>query len=216
MRIIYKPQNRKSIGIYPSLPDIAEVRYPIGMSKEAVDAFVEKHRKWAEEHLLKMAENRPADISFGGALPFWGREIPVIEAESNVSELIPEKHFILPATNTAEHVQMLYRKAAQSVIPQKVCRFAQIMEVNYSGIKINGAKTRWGSCNGTNGLNFSFYLMTAPESAVDYVVIHELAHTVHHNHSKEFWAFVERFCPDYKLQKKLLNDTAARLRRINI
>ena len=97
----------------------------------------------------------------------------------------------------------LLRKKAKEVIPQKVEYYARIMQVSPSSVKINLAKKRYGSCSGTNSLNFSLYLMDKDERFIDYVVVHELAHIKHHNHSKDFYKFIERFMPDYKDRMKL-------------
>ncbi len=216
MRIIYKPQLRKSIGIYPCLPNIAEVRYPMGMPQQIVDDFVEKHREWAEAALQRLREEQSATVKIGSTLPYMGKELPVIPAENGLVHLLPGEYFRLTREYAADNAQTMYRMAAGSVIPQKVQHFARLMGVSCSGVKINGAKTRWGSCSGHNSLNFSFFLMTAPESAIDYVVIHELAHTVYHDHSPEFWSLVEKYCPDYKEQKKILVSAAQRCRTLGI
>ncbi len=97
----------------------------------------------------------------------------------------------------------LLRKKAKEIIPQKVEHYANIMQVNPNSVKINSAKKRYGSCSGTNNLNFSLYLMDKDERFIDYVVVHELAHIKHHNHSKEFYGFIEQFMPDYKERMKL-------------
>ena len=97
----------------------------------------------------------------------------------------------------------LLRKKAKEVIPQKVEYYARIMQVSPSSVKINSAKKRYGSCSGTNSLNFSLFLMDKDERFIDYVVVHELAHIKHHNHSKDFYKFIERFMPDYKDRMKL-------------
>lgn len=97
----------------------------------------------------------------------------------------------------------LLRKKAKEIIPRKVEYYANIMQVNPSSVKINSAKKRYGSCSGTNNLNFSLYLMDKDERFIDYVVVHELAHIKHHNHSKEFYGFIEQFMPDYKERMKL-------------
>ena len=72
------------------------------------------------------------------------------------------------------------------------------MGTDYTGIKITSAKTRYGSCSAKNSLCFSLYLMQKPLYAVDYVIVHELAHTVHHNHGKDFYKLIEKYMPDYK------------------
>ena len=95
------------------------------------------------------------------------------------------------------------RKKAKEIIPGKVEYYARIMQVQPSSVKINSAKKRYGSCSGTNNLNFSLFLMDKDERFIDYVVVHELAHIKHHNHSKEFYKFIEKFMPDYKERMKL-------------
>ena len=93
---------------------------------------------------------------------------------------------------------------AKRIIPEKVEKYSKIMGIIPEHVSINSAKTRFGSCSGKNRLNFSCRLMSYPECAIDYVVVHELAHIKHHNHSKQFWALVEKYMPDYKERKKLL------------
>ncbi len=95
------------------------------------------------------------------------------------------------------------RKKAKEIIPLKVKYYAEIMQVEPASVKINSAKKRYGSCSGANNLNFSLYLMDKDEKFIDYVVVHELAHIKHHNHSKEFYRFIEQFMPDYKERMKL-------------
>ena len=87
----------------------------------------------------------------------------------------------------------------------KICfEYAKIMGVEYSSIKITSAKKRFGSCSSRKSLCFSFYTMLYPEKAREYVVIHELAHLIHMNHSKKFYSLVEKFMPDYKEREKII------------
>ena len=96
------------------------------------------------------------------------------------------------------------KTAAWRIIPEKVKKYSEIMGIIPEHVSINSAKTRFGSCSDKNRLNFSCRLMSYPDEAVDYVVVHELAHIKHHDHSKQFWALVEEYMPDYKERKKLL------------
>ena len=96
------------------------------------------------------------------------------------------------------------KRLAKSTIPKKVEHYASLMNVNPTGIKITSAKKRFGSCSGKNSLCFSYLLMLYPDEAVDYVVVHELAHIKHHNHSTAFYKFVSKFLPDYKLREAIL------------
>lgn len=93
---------------------------------------------------------------------------------------------------------------AKDVIPKRVEYYSKIMNLCPTGIKITKAKKRFGSCNGKNSLCFSCFLMKYPMEAVDYVVVHELAHIKHHNHSKDFYNLINYYMPDYKQREKLL------------
>ncbi len=103
---------------------------------------------------------------------------------------------------TEDDIKIL-REKAKTVLPEKVKYYSSIMDVYPKSIKINSAKKRYGSCSGENNINFSLFLMDKDERFIDYVVVHELAHIKHHNHSKAFYEFIERFMPDYKERKKL-------------
>ena len=104
---------------------------------------------------------------------------------------------------TEEERKALIAKA-KAELPLKVTYYAAMMGVEPSGITITSARTRFGSCSGKNRLSFTWRLMDYPEEAVDGVVVHELAHIVHKNHGKDFYALVESVLPDYKQRKKLL------------
>ena len=78
------------------------------------------------------------------------------------------------------------------------------MGVSPAGVRITGAKTRFGSCSAKNALCFSWRLMRFPDAAVDYVIVHELAHIRHHDHSPAFWAEVARYMPDYAQRRAML------------
>ena len=106
---------------------------------------------------------------------------------------------------TAEETARL-KAAAKEILPPKVRYYAALMGVEPTRVTVTGAKTRFGSCSAKNAVSFSCYLMRCPDPAVDYVVVHELAHIRHHDHSPTFWAEVEKWLPDYKERKKLLRN----------
>ena len=86
----------------------------------------------------------------------------------------------------------------------RVSYFAEIMNVTFGRITIRNQKTRWGSCSTKGNLNFNYQLYYLPDELLDYVVVHELSHRRHMDHSKEFWTEVEKYCPNYrKLRKNL-------------
>lgn len=104
---------------------------------------------------------------------------------------------------TPEQVQQ-YITAANEYLPARTQFYSKQMQLTPTSIKITGAKTRFGSCSSQNAICFSWRLMQYPKEAIDYVVVHELAHIVHKNHSKAFYAYVASILPDYKERKKLL------------
>lgn len=121
-----------------------------------------------------------------------------------ISKAIERKKAYLSRVNiTDNEVESLIRQA-KDIIPKRVDYFSSIMNIYPTGIKITKAKKRFGSCNQKNSLCFSCFLMQYPLEAVDYVVVHELAHIRHHNHSAEFYSLIRRYMPDYKQREKLL------------
>lgn len=108
----------------------------------------------------------------------------------------------LPDISAEEMFEL--KQKAKEIIPQRVEYYSSIMGLKPTAVKINTAKTHFGSCSGKNSLNFSALLMKYPNEAIDYVVVHELAHIKHHNHRKNFYSLVEKYMPDYKNRVKML------------
>ena len=106
---------------------------------------------------------------------------------------------------TVEQLEVLADRA-KDVIPERVRHFAPQVGVSYGRITIRSQHTRWGSCSAKGNLNFNCLLMLAPPQVLDYVVVHELCHRRHMNHSAAFWAEVEKVCPDYRTHRKWLKD----------
>lgn len=107
-----------------------------------------------------------------------------------------------PEPTPAEQAALIER--ARTELPRKVAEYAERMALYPTGLKITSARTRFGSCSGKNSLCFSWRLMDYPEAAIDYVVVHELAHIAHKNHGPKFWALVEQYMPDYKACRAML------------
>ena len=95
-------------------------------------------------------------------------------------------------------------KKANSYLPERVNYWSKVTGLVPSYVKITSAKKRYGSCNGNNGICFSYRLMMFPTEAIDYVIIHELAHIKHKNHSSLFYALIAKYMPDYKEKEKIL------------
>lgn len=106
----------------------------------------------------------------------------------------------------SKEAQEAMRKRAIEIIPPKVAYYGGLMGLIPTGITITSAEKRFGSCSGKNRLCFSWRLLRYPDAAIDYVVVHELAHIRHKNHGKAFYALIASYMPDYKDRKKLLKD----------
>ena len=96
------------------------------------------------------------------------------------------------------------KKSAREYLTEKCECFSKLMGLEYNRITITSAKTRFGACTSAKNISFSYRLMLYPEPAREYVVVHELAHLIEMNHSKKFYAIIEKYLPDYKERKKLL------------
>ena len=103
-----------------------------------------------------------------------------------------------------EEDKPLYVKRAKTILPGKIDFYARRMGVRPTGLTITSARTRFGSCSGKDSLSFSWRLMAYPEAAIDYVVVHELAHIRYKDHSRAFYGFIESVLPDYRDRIRIL------------
>ena len=126
------------------------------------------------------------------------KNIAWIEAHLKKREVKNERE------NVSKEKEAELRASAKILVRAKVEYFSRIMNVSPTGVKITGARIRFGSCSGKNSLCFSWRIMLYPEKCIDYVVIHELSHIKHHDHSKKFWDTVAKYMLDYKEAERIL------------
>lgn len=105
-----------------------------------------------------------------------------------------------------KNLDTFYKKEIIKYLPNLVDIYSKKMNLIPTSLKYRKNKRTWGSCNYKNGLNFNILLMKFPIELMEYVVIHELAHIKHKNHSKKFWDLVKEFCPDYKQREKIFKN----------
>lgn len=102
-------------------------------------------------------------------------------------------------------------KEAYEYLPKRVRELSERVGVDYGKITVRHQKTRWGSCTSEGNLSFNCMLMKTPKDVIDYVIIHELCHRKEMNHSKNFWAEVERAMPEYEKMRKWLKENGGSL-----
>ena len=99
-----------------------------------------------------------------------------------------------------------FRRAAKEYFPKRVEYYHALTGGHYTKVTIRDQKTRWGSCSSSGTLSFNYRLMYAPPRILDYVVVHELCHLTHMNHSKDFWYMVGSIMPEYKTYRQWLKE----------
>lgn len=204
--------NRKTLSVSIDHFGRVTVRAPKRYGAERIFSFLKEKEEWINRHV---AQRKGA----GMALPSENLEnfSFLLLGESCVIHLTNEKNIrfqngengeeralYLPKEKAKERIQKWLKENAKRIFLSVSEKWAKEMCVQFSSVKITSAKTRWGSCSGKNDIHFTFRLLYAPKPVVDYVIVHELAHVKEKNHSKNFWALVERYIPDYKEKRKWL------------
>ncbi len=167
-----------------SIPEVGEVR--ISRSARARRVSVS---------MLPSGEVRltcPRHVALKQAVDFLKSKVGWVET---TRRRVAGRKAALPG-NLSPEEQMLrieeLRRAAHEDLPRRIERLSQLTGLKYTRLSIRSSKTKWGSCSGRNSISLSLFLMTLPESLRDYVILHELCHTVHHDHSPRFHALLDR------------------------
>ena len=209
---------RKTIAIHIKKDASVEVRAPLSIKKEEIHRFIISKQEWIQKHVQSRRESLNSQagfsLSYGDTVHMQGSQYPINAIDSNRIGF-DGKCFYLPPNLPSEEIRhqiiQVYIEIAKIVFARKAERYSTIMKVKPSAIKVNSAKTRWGSCSGKDSINFSWRLIMADDAVIDYVVVHELAHIIEHNHSPRFWSVVAAVLPDYKIRQQKLKELQKRL-----
>jgi predicted metal-dependent hydrolase len=188
---------------------------PRKYTQQQVHDILRQKTRWILKHL---SAGKPVQMPLftqeaghGDRLFFMGRpiEIAVNPSKSATSLAVLQGNKLLVSTGSRNGAipkiqEKWYRQQAATVFKQKADSFKEIMGLRYNSIYIRGQKSRWGSCSPAGNLTLNWKLLMAPEDIIDYVVVHELAHIKHMNHSKKFWDMVNQYCPGWKRHRKWL------------
>lgn len=206
---------RKTISITVNAEGQIIVKAPSRAKKTDVDDFIREKQDWIKSHVFIQQETAKKREEFLSSrleqLTFLGKEYPVVWQKPYGFDGVRFTFPDLPFEQLKPSIIGFYRNTAKAYITERVDFYAKQMGVKPSAIKINSAKTRWGSCSAKGSLNFSWKLMLADKKIIDYVVVHELCHIKEMNHSHKFWAEVEKILPDYQERKASLKSVQVKI-----
>lgn len=219
---------RKTLALIIRPDGTLEVRAPLRLSKMDILEWVTSKREWIEKHrqevLKAQAEkakpaNRP--LQSGDLIYILGQSYPLHIIESRNSTLRLETTRLVMSSellpNAAAVLQNFLSNHLNLTLSLRLPYFTDLIGKAPAKVRLSKARTRWGSCSSKGNIAFNWRLGMAPPEIIDYLIVHELAHLNHPNHSRAFWAEVARILPDYKARKRWLRQYGAwlTLERIN-
>ena len=216
----YRSKKAKNINISIRPFKGVRVAVPRLASFRQAKQFVVLRKHWIEKHAAQMKQFEDRQTVFNWDTQFKTKyrtlnliksKIDVISynyTENQIVVQIPESESILNSDVQdfiVNAIEKTYRLEAKAYLPNRVEKLAKTYDLVYKKVKINNAKTRWGSCSSENNINLSLQLMRLPDYLIDYVILHELAHTKVKNHSTQFWYFLDALTENKakKLDKEL-------------
>jgi len=183
---------------------------PECLTMAAIESLVDKKHRWIKEKLAiqnEIIDIKPKEFISGESFSYLGKNHP-LKIESGlypVIKLHQDELVVSVRDKTVDNSQAIkqllfkwYKQQAESELRDKTERYSSIIGVNPSSVTIKSFKSRWGSCSIAGGIQYNWKIIIAPDRIVNYVVIHELCHILHHNHSPAFWKAVEKYCHDYR------------------
>jgi predicted metal-dependent hydrolase len=215
---------RKSISLQVN-PERIVLRAPYYSPNIALKAFALSKINWLRKVNTRIQSAKPAiELKYinGEQLLFKGEMITLQIVKNSTSSTQFNQHTktltIIVSRRVKNSKRFIkskiaewYKQEALNYIRQSAPIFAEKMNVTYRNISARDYKARWGSCSATGNLSFNWRILMAPTSVIDSVIVHELAHIKHFNHSKDFWALVHTTFPDYKHQHNWLKENQYRL-----
>jgi len=208
---------RKTLSI--SINENAEliVRAPNRISDQKIQDFINEKENWITKNqsvIKARAEDTAKDKNM---LLYLGTLFP-LKTDNDAKKIsFNGEEFLAGLQNkekTNKSLKTWYKNKFKEVAVPRLFYFAEKHNLQVNQVRIKEQKTLWGSCSSRNNINLNFLLIMAPLKVIDYVIIHELAHTIHKNHSVNFWNAVEEIMPNYKEAKRWLKENGYRLRTL--
>lgn len=216
--VILSKRKRITLTVQPGGRTI--LRAPLRAKESTLRAFVEAQGEWiarARQRMKRLPEPpQPYRFVEGEAILYMGARYPLSLVEKQKTGLVFKEGqgFCLAIAHQKQGAKLLenfLRNETRRLCQAYISHYAPVLGVAVAAVRINHAKTRWGSCSSKNTLNFSLRLAMVPLTCLEYVVVHELCHTRHHHHGPAFWDLVEKTLPGYKIPRAWLKKHGAGL-----
>ena len=209
---------RKTLSL--SINENAEliVRAPNQISNKRIEEFIIEKSKWINKNKNLMQSRINEMNNSQSNYLFLGNIYPLIKVNEDPNKIdFNGTEFITSIENQDKFKASLkswYKIKFKEIAIPRLNYFSDKYNLKINQVRFKNQKTLWGSCSSKNNINLNYLLVMAPMIVIDYVIIHELVHTVHKNHSANFWNAVEAIMPDYKKAKKWLNKNGYKLRNL--
>jgi predicted metal-dependent hydrolase len=208
---IVKNHRSKRLRLRVEMDGKVVVSAPLRTSIATCERFVHEHTAWIEATLqkvaLRQAELESHKEQTQGKISYLGK-LYDLRIDSSIKTYAVESDHI---TIKQEQTEYFFRAEARRIIEVRCAEIAPFYGVEYKKIRIGFQKSRWGSCSTSGTLSFNANLIKAPHGVIEYVIIHEICHIIHPNHSNNYWNEVSKLCPDYKLRRKWLKSEGSKL-----
>lgn len=206
--IAFVKNNRaKSLRITVKANDKVKVTVPRFVSLSNAFQFVEEKQDWIKQSLEKMRTIEQRATVFKPGVEFTTKahllefcQQPDIKLTAKVGSgyirifYSSEAQVLLPESQAfiVKTIEYTLRKEAKAYLPLRTKFLAEKYGFKFSGVCVKNLRSRWGSCSTVNNINLNIHLMRLPDHLIDYVILHELTHTVHKNHGKQFWQALDK------------------------
>ena len=217
--ILRRTNRRRSVALVLLADGSLEVRAPKKVSAQFIEAFIAERMAWIERKKAEQTDRPKArkrtwqdgDIFhyFGNPLTLQVKAGNTVNVEMGDSSLTLYQKDPENAKRVRHNLMQWYKQEAEKAFRPRLARLAAGMEEAVPKLVISTAKQRWGSCQGKKRVvRLAMRLLMTPKDVQDYVMIHELAHLMHMDHSRKFWARVENFCPHWQTMEQKLKHNA--------
>ena len=222
-RIEIEYRNRKTLGIKLEESGRIRVLAPKGTSFSVIKEALGAKEKWILNKLREIeGQEKPSPIEFGGTVPFLGTDLairPFDHDKGRINKTRISKGELLIGSRDWSRDKLkdamvdFYRANTRGIAIERIDLYWRSIGIKPEGITVRDQKTRWASCSSRGNLSFNLRCSMLPMELFDYIVIHELCHLIHMDHSMEFWKRVEAILPDYNDRKKRLKNEGASIFR---